>query len=113
MALPSSPARATRRSHSDILHIILEEGDLDRDSLPMQGPYASLVPPFSSWNNTSKHMIGMHTPNGTAISPTLISPERFALLYEAHSRRRPSADFTQDLLKLLARYHPRAKSFNP
>ena len=58
-------------------------------------------------------MIGLHTPTGTVISSTLISPERYAWLYAAHSRRRLSEDFTQDLLKLLARYHPRAKSLNP
>jgi hypothetical protein len=60
-----------------------------------------------------KHMIGLHTPTGTVISPTLISPERYAWLYAAHSRRRTLEDFTQNLLKLLARYHPRAKSLNP
>jgi hypothetical protein len=113
MAPPSSPARPTRRPHSDLLHIVLEEGDPVRDSLPRQGPYASLVPPFSPWNSTGKHMIGLHTPTGTVISPTLISPKRYAWLYAAHSRRRPSEDFTQDLLKLLARYNPRAKSLNP
>jgi hypothetical protein len=91
----------------------MEEGDPDRDSLPRQGPYASLVPPGSPWNTTGKHMIGIHTPTGTVISPTLISPERYAWLYAAHSRRRQPEDFTHDLLKLLARYHPRAKSLNP
>ncbi len=58
-------------------------------------------------------MIGIHTPTGTSISPTLISLESYASLYAALSRRRPSEDFAQDLLKLLARYHPRAKSLNP
>ena len=60
-----------------------------------------------------RNVIGLHTHTGTVISPTLISPERHAWLYAAHSRRRPPEDFTQDLLKLLARYHPRAKSLNP
>ena len=112
-ALPTSPARPPRRPHSELLHIVLEEGDPDRDSLPRTGPYASLVPPFSPWNTTSKEMIGLHTPTGSIISPTLISPERYAWLHAAHSRRRTSANFTQDLLQLLARYHPRAKSLNP
>ena len=58
-------------------------------------------------------MIGLHTPSGSIISPTLISPERYAWLYAAHSRRREPETFTQDLLKLLTRYHPKAKSLNP
>jgi hypothetical protein len=58
-------------------------------------------------------MIDVHTPSGTVISPTLISPQRYKLLYAAHSlRARPEA-ITHDLLKLLARYHPRAKSLKP
>jgi len=60
-----------------------------------------------------RNMIGLHTPTGTVISPTLISPERYEWLYDALSRVRKSEDFTQDLLKLLSRYHPRAKSLNP
>ena len=58
-------------------------------------------------------MIGLHNPTGAVISPTLISPERYAWLHAAHSRRKPPENFTHDLLKLLARYHPRAKSLNP
>ena len=37
---PSSPARPTRGAHSDLLQIILEDGDPDRDSLPRSCPYA-------------------------------------------------------------------------
>jgi hypothetical protein len=60
-----------------------------------------------------RDMIGAHTPSGSVISPTLISPERYKWLHAVHSQRgRPKA-FTHDLLKLLARYHPRAKSLNP
>jgi len=60
-----------------------------------------------------RDMIGVQTPPGTVISPTLISPERYQWLHAAHSQRaRPDA-FTHDLFKLLARYHPRAKSLNP
>jgi len=58
-------------------------------------------------------MIGVSTPSGTIISPTLISPERYALLYAAHSQRARPEAFTYDLLKLLAMYHPRAKALNP
>ena len=58
-------------------------------------------------------MIGVHTPSGRIIFPTLISPERYNWLYKAHSQRPRANDFTQDLLLLLARYHPRAKSLNP
>jgi hypothetical protein len=60
-----------------------------------------------------KNIIGLYTPTGMTISPTLISQERYEWLYAAHSRRRPPEDFTQDLLKLFSRYHPRAKSLNP
>ena len=34
LVLPTSPARRPRRPHTDLLHIVLEEGNLDRDSLP-------------------------------------------------------------------------------
>ena len=112
-APPSSPPRPSRRAHSDLLQIILEEGDPDRDSIPRIGPYATLVPPSSPWNTMGRPMIGLHTPSGSIISPTLISPERYAWLYAAHSRRRDPETFTQDLLKLLTRYHPKAKSLNP
>jgi hypothetical protein len=58
-------------------------------------------------------MIGVHTPSGTVISPILISPERHEWLYANQSRlARPEA-FPHELLKLLAHYHPRAKSLNP
>ena len=110
---PSSPARRPRRPHNDLLQIILEEGDPDRDSTTREGPYASLVPPTSPWNRLGRDMIGVHTPSGTIISPTLISPERYKWLHAAHSQRAQPEAFTQDLLKLLARYHPRAKSMNP
>ncbi len=83
------------------------------DSIPREGPYASLVPPTSPWNRLGRDMIGVHTPSGTIISPTLISPERYKWLHLAHSQRAQPKAFTQDLLKLLARYHPRAKSLNP
>jgi len=43
----------------------------------------------------------------------LISPERYKWLHAAHSQRAQPEAFTQDLLKLRARYHPRAKSLNP
>ena len=91
----------------------MEEGDPDRDSIPRQGPYTSLVPPTSPWNRMGRDMIGVHTPTGKIISPTLISPERYAWLYKAHSQRTRSDEFIQDLINLLARYHPRAKSLNP
>ena len=58
-------------------------------------------------------MIGVHTPTWKIISPTLISPERYAWLHKAHSQRARPDGFIQDLLNLLARYHPRAKSLNP
>jgi hypothetical protein len=58
-------------------------------------------------------MIDIHLPSGRIISPTLISPERYKWLYEAHSQRAQPEAFTQDLLKLLARYHPKATSLNP
>ena len=60
-----------------------------------------------------RDMIGIHTPSGLIISPTLISSERYKWLHAAHSQRARTEAFNQDLLKLLARYHPRAKSPNP
>ena len=58
-------------------------------------------------------MIGVHTPSGAIISPTLISPKRYQWLHAAHSHRAQPEAFNHDLPKLLARYHPRAKSLNP
>ena len=60
-----------------------------------------------------RDMIGVHTPSGTAISPILISHERYKWLHAAHSQRARPEAFTHDLLTLLARHHPRAKSLNP
>jgi hypothetical protein len=110
---PSSPARLPRRQHSDLLQIILEEGDPDRDSIPKVGPYAALVPPTSPWNRLGRDMIGVHTPSGSIISPTLISPKRYKWLHAAHSQQARPEAFNHGVLKLLARYHPRAKSLNP
>jgi hypothetical protein len=70
----------------------MEEGDPDRDSIPREEPYASLVPPTSPWNRLERDIIGVHTPSGTIISPTIISPERYKWLHSAHSQRaRPEA----------------------
>ena len=58
-------------------------------------------------------VIRVHIPFGTVISHILVFPERYEWLYVAHSRlSRPEA-FTQDLLKLLARYQSKAKTLNP
>ena len=75
--------------------------------------YASIVPPTSPWNVLGRDMIGVHTPFGSIISPTLLSPEQYKWLHAAHSQRARPEVFNHDLLKLLARYHPRAKSLNP
>ena len=61
----------------------------------------------------SRDMIGINLPSGMIISPTLISLERYKWLHAAHSQRAQPKAFTQDLLKLLARYHSKAKSLNP
>ena len=53
-----------------------------------------------------RDMIGVHTPLGTVISPTLISSERYKWIHMAHSQRARLEAFTHDLLELLARYHP-------
>jgi hypothetical protein len=58
-------------------------------------------------------MIRVHTPTRAAMSPILISPERYTLLHAVHSLLNHTTDFTQDLLKLMTRYHPRAKSLKP
>jgi hypothetical protein len=91
----------------------MDEGNPDRDSIPKHDPYTSLVPPTSPWNRLGKDIIGVHTPTGKIISPTLISPERYAWLHMAHSQREWPDTFIQDFLYLLARYNPRAKSLNP
>jgi len=82
--------------------------------IPRSGPYASLVPPTSPWNRMGRDTIGVHTPSGLVISPTLISLERYKWIHAVHysQRARPEA-FSHDLLKLLARYHPKAKSIRP
>jgi len=59
-----------------------------------------------------KCMIGVHSHNGAVISPSLLSSERYKWLHETHSRLHNHTDFTQDLLGLMSRYHPKAKSLN-
>ena len=109
----TSPARQSRRPHNNLLRIITEEGEPDRDSTPGPKPYTSLVPPTSPWNTHGKHIIGVHNHSRVAISPTLLSPERYQWLYETHSRLQNQTDLTQNLLGLMSRYHPRAKTLNP
>ena len=58
-------------------------------------------------------MIGIHNHIGAAISPTLLSPERYKWLHETHSRLHNNTDFTHDLMRHMSRHHPRAKSLNP
>ncbi len=91
---PSSPPRPSRRTRCDILQIMLEEEDPYKDSLSRSRPYASLVPPTSPWNRLGRDMIGVHTPSGTGISPTLIFPVRYEWLYAAHSRLTQPEAFT-------------------
>jgi len=79
----------------------------------MSGFYASRVLPSSPWNNLGRNTIGIHYPTGRIVSPTLISPERYAWLHAAYSRVGHPGNFTQELTKLLTRYQPRAKSLNP
>ncbi len=110
---PTSPARKPRRPHNNFLQIITVESDTDRESTPSPKPYTSLVLPTSPWNTRGKNMIGVHNHTGAAIPPTLLSPERYKWLYEAHTRLDNRTDFTQDLLGLMSRYPPRAKTINP
>jgi hypothetical protein len=110
---PTSLARQPRRPHNDLLLIITVGGDPGRDSIPRLGPYTSLVPPTSPWNTHGKYMNGVHTHTRAAISPTLFSLERYNWLQAAHSRLHNTTDFTQDLLRIMPRYHFRAKSLNP
>ena len=58
-------------------------------------------------------MIGVHSHIGVAISPSLMSLERYKWLHETHSRLHNHTDFTHDLLGLMPRYHPKAKTLNP
>ena len=110
---PSSPARPPRRSHTYMLQIITQEGDPDRDSIPREGPYVSLVPTTSPWNTLGTDMIGVHNPSGVATLPTLISPQRYEWLHAAHSRLNQGTYFLQNLQSLMLQYHPRAETLNP
>ena len=58
-------------------------------------------------------MIGSHNHNGAAISPMILSPERYKWLHDTHSRLHNHTDFNHDLLRLMSRYHPKLKTFNP
>ena len=58
-------------------------------------------------------MIGIHSPSGRAVSPTLISPQRYAWLHATHSRLNQGTYFLQKLQSLMLRYHPRAETLNP
>jgi hypothetical protein len=60
-APPTSPARQPRRPHNNLLHIITEEGDPDKDSTPGPKPHTSLVPPTSPWKTHGKSMNGVHS----------------------------------------------------
>jgi len=110
---PASSARQPRRPHNDLLYIVTVEGDPNRVSIPRPRPYTSLVPPISPWNTHKKCMFWVHIHTRAAISPTLLSPERYKMLHETHSRLHNHTDFTQDLLLLMSRYHSKAKILNP
>ena len=97
--------------HTDLLQIITEEVDPDRDSIPQERPYVSLVPPTSPWNTLGTDMIGVYNSNGVATSPTIISPQRYECLHAAHTRY--LTDFLKDLQSLMLRYPPRAGTINP
>jgi hypothetical protein len=58
-------------------------------------------------------MIAVHNHTEAAISSTLLYPERYTWLHETHSRLHNHTDFTEDLLGLISRYHPKAKTLNP
>jgi len=91
----------------------MEEGDPYRDSIPILGPYTSLVPPTSPWNTHGKCIIGIRRYTGAAIPPTLLYHERYKWLYATHSRIHKNTEFTQDLLRIMSRYNPKAKFLNP
>ncbi len=60
-----------------------------------------------------RNMIGVHKPTRAVISPPpLIYPERYESLHATHSRLAQPKYFAHAILKLLARYSPRAKSLN-
>jgi hypothetical protein len=58
-------------------------------------------------------MIGVHHPTGAAVSPTLLSTERYTWLYSQHCKHSSSTNFINDLTHLVQRYHPRTKRLNP
>ena len=110
---PMSPARLPRRSIPANCHIELIESDPDRDSLMRDHPYTSLVPPHTPWNRLNAHMIGVHYPSGAAVSPTLLSTERYTWLHSQHCKHTSSNNFVADITRLMQRYHPRTKLLNP
>ena len=110
---PVSPAPLPRRVLSGNGPISLEEGDPDRDTSPQPTPFASLVPPNSSWNKFNCELVGVHFPSGATVSPTLISMERHTWLYHQHQTHADSRSFDRDLVAMMARYHPMSKTPNP
>jgi hypothetical protein len=110
---PNSPPKLSRRPVPISCRIELIESDPDRDSLKRNAPYTTLVPPNTSWNKLNVHMIGVHHPTGAAVSPTLLSTERYEWLYSQHCKHTSSTDFITDLTLLMQRYHPRTNRTNP
>jgi hypothetical protein len=58
-------------------------------------------------------IIGVHHSSGAAVSPTLLSTERYTWLYSQHCKHTSSAIFAADLTHLMHIYHPRTKLLNP
>jgi hypothetical protein len=86
---------------------------MDRDYILRLGPYTSLVPPTYLWNTHGKCIIDVRNHTRASISLTFLSPERNKWLHETLLRLHITTDFTHDPLRLMPRYHPRAKSLNP
>jgi hypothetical protein len=55
----------------------------------------------------------VHLPSGATASPTLLSPERYKWLYTQHTKHSTTTNFTQELTKLLQRYHPVTTRLTP
>ena len=58
-------------------------------------------------------MVRICDPQGRAVSPKDLTPERYNFLVEQHSRNTTGRNLHLDMANLLKRYHPKSKTQNP
>ena len=84
-------------------------------------PYLDIYPTGSFTANTvplshptDGGRVSIHGPSGRAVTPYCLSLQRYLWLRAQHGRHAPpSADFHQDVARLLHRYHPRSRASGP